>query len=277
MSFQHLKEAVQHSKNISDLPIPLLLVWRKALMILRGMYCGETTEPCDFLQKPESFVMHAISNLAPFAPRSFLILAAKLYAETCLHLTDSSGNTPLHILVSHEVKSNIGSKLNSFAIDLFTKVYPQASKVRNFSKRYPLHLALESGKEYKNGISSLIESHPDSLEYRDPKTGLYPFMQCRSQSLDSSFQLLKSCPHLVQSGFNEISYNEVNATKSINSIYSDLLKNTSTSFVSVGTDESFYIAPTLSQVIKKRKLTSKMDMTHFDNSTTKTKARRVSL
>jgi hypothetical protein len=67
--------------------------------------------------------------------------------------------------------------------------------------RLPLHLALQTGKRWTEGVQHLLEVHPDSVGIRDPDSSFYPFMlaACNCPDLGSTYGLLRSNPNLLES------------------------------------------------------------------------------
>lgn len=61
-------------------------------------------------------------------------------------------------------------------IDLLVHLDPRAASVPDLDGRLPLHLAVEAGKAWDDGLRSLIWAAPRALETRDVETRLYPFM-----------------------------------------------------------------------------------------------------
>lgn len=75
-----------------------------------------------------------------------------------------------------------------------------AACIPDLSGRLPLHLALESGKKWNQGICNLVEVHPDSLACLDTATSLYPFMlaaQGEVSDLSTVYQILRLNPSVM--------------------------------------------------------------------------------
>uniref|UniRef100_A0A7S1BLW8 Uncharacterized protein n=1 Tax=Corethron hystrix TaxID=216773 RepID=A0A7S1BLW8_9STRA len=69
-------------------------------------------------------------------------------------------------------------------VELVLKEFPEAAKFRNNAGMFPLHLALSSGKTWKEGVQALVDAFPQALGYKDPITKLYPFMLAASAKND---------------------------------------------------------------------------------------------
>ena len=117
-------------------------------------------------------------------------------------------------------------------IDVLLQACPVIVKEHNAQSKLPIHVALEAGRDWDNGIHSLLEAHPSILFQNDPeelpslldvcqgrapslgksvssnasasslsmndKLDLFPFMYAASSggSLSAIYQLLRACPEL---------------------------------------------------------------------------------
>ena len=199
-SYASVKKAVHNAKCVNDLEPELRNAWRKILLILRAMYCGRTEEPSNFGTVLESHVLHAVAHYAPYCPRTLIILMVRMY-ESCLHVRDSRGRTPLAVLTNHRVRTKQGRRLNGFAINLFASVAPESVKKCDKLGMYPLHTALETGKKYED-VVTILNAAPDVLEKPSGKDGLHPFMISAASDVgcvDAVFQLLRRNPHVLTS------------------------------------------------------------------------------
>jgi len=71
---------------------------------------------------------------------------------------------------------SLSPPLSRSPIGMIIKAFPEAVKIRNKVGRFPIHLALATGKTWNEGVQSLIITFPQCLEMKDPVTKLYPFM-----------------------------------------------------------------------------------------------------
>jgi hypothetical protein len=120
-----------------------------------------------------------------------------------LLIPDELGNLPLHIVTSSVQQRKPSSRAQVDAllgrsgrcprytklvertprpslykvsiIKILLEAHPDAAAVKNNQGRYPLHLALASGKTWDGGIRELVTSYPDAVREADPVTGLFPF------------------------------------------------------------------------------------------------------
>lgn len=200
VSYASVKQAVHNAKCVNDLEPELRYAWRKILLILRAMYCGTTEEPCNFGTVLEPHVLHAVAHYAPYCPRTLIILMVRMY-ESCLHVRDSRGRTPLAVLTNHRVHTKQGRRLNGFAMNLFASVAPESVDKCDKLGMYPLHTALETGKKYED-VETILNAAPDVLEKPSGKDGLHPFMISAANNVgcvDAVFQLLRRNPHVLTS------------------------------------------------------------------------------
>jgi hypothetical protein len=103
-------------------------------------------------------------------------------------------------------------------IDVLIEAVPCAVGVKNKEGDYPLHLALIKGrKTWRSGISSLVKARSQLVQVRDRESGLFPFQAAaavasssfatqfisyiddssESEILETIFQLLLCCPHII--------------------------------------------------------------------------------
>lgn len=71
---------------------------------------------------------------------------------------------------------SLSPPLSRSPIGMIIEAFPEAVKIRNKVGRFPIHLALSTGKTWNEGVQSLILTFPQCLEMKDPVTKLYPFM-----------------------------------------------------------------------------------------------------
>lgn len=164
-------------------------------------------------------------------PRGVVLLAVLALPLSARH-QDSLGNLPLHYAASRcSYKKAIPLGATSIprlvcdtspVMDVFV-AYPGAIKVMNVYGQLPLHIAIDAEKRSRlrrdNAILSRIHQgksidivkepsttlslsrvDPESLEYLDGISGLYPFAQAASGenfSLDTIYLLLRECPSLI--------------------------------------------------------------------------------
>eukprot|EP00980_Cylindrotheca_fusiformis_P030220 scaffold24542_cov166-Cylindrotheca_fusiformis.AAC.4 len=165
-TFRYDKQAFFRDSNNS---------WKRVISIFQAVSDAE------HLEKSESFFpLHTAASRC--TPRSLFPFMLQVYKNQ-LSATDLKGRTPLMIACQ--------SPSANRSFDILTKIQyilkedPGQAKVehRESGNRLPLHVALESGICWNDGIESLIAVHPSALSKRDPISGLYPFALAAAQDL----------------------------------------------------------------------------------------------
>jgi ankyrin repeat protein len=136
-------------------------------------------------------------------------LAIRLYAHQ-LHLTDEHGNLPIHLAAQHPDLHVIPMIMDhdelsvleatESALTQLAKQHPKGAVTPNRDDRLPIHLAIESGKAYEHGIHALVHAAPQTLEQRDVKTKLPPFLLAAASPkapLTVVWELVRARPDLV--------------------------------------------------------------------------------
>jgi ankyrin repeat protein len=113
---------------------------------------------------------------------------------------DSVGRLPLHEAASrsgYSIKVPLGISQADQLIEEESPVhtllqeFPEGARIADAQLQLPLHCAIEANSSSKI-IEELLRYHPDALERRDGKTGLYPFMQ--ANGVEVAFMLLQRDP-----------------------------------------------------------------------------------
>mmetsp|Transcript_14241 Transcript_14241/g.34338 ORF Transcript_14241/g.34338 Transcript_14241/m.34338 type:complete len:454 (-) Transcript_14241:2331-3692(-) len=156
----------------------------------------------------------------------FLEVAILSFPESHLQYVDpKTGNWLLHAACSRPPLTLTRHRTNRAAtttsphsdnnndrdlIDIFVNVLPSTAAVKNNNGDYPLHLAITKGRRtWHTGISSLVRARSQLVHVRDRESGLYPFQLAasvagkvvdESPALETIFQLLLSCPHILTEG-----------------------------------------------------------------------------
>ena len=177
----------------------------RIILIVQMAYSGNVVR--------EENLLHAASSLAgasgPYLPQPLLFLFHWMHKEKT-KMRDDKGRLPLHYsLMNHqsiieespnkpvkkETKDNVW-------VDMLIGSFPEGTKVADKTLRLPLHYALDTPCCNLEVVNKLILNHPESLERRDPITGLYPFQQAAESDLSTSFYLLRRAPNLVASSLH---------------------------------------------------------------------------
>lgn len=155
-------------------------------------------------------------------------LAIRLYPHH-LHLNDEHGNLAIHLAAKHNSLNIIpmlvashnapslheqhGNELSivnatESALTQLSKAYPKGAVTPNRQDRLPIHLAIESGKAFENGIHALVQAAPQTLEQRDSRTKLYPFLLAAASPkapLTVVWELIRARPDLIRVGITRAS------------------------------------------------------------------------
>jgi hypothetical protein len=161
-------------------------------------------------------------------PRALVKALAIFFSDHCV-VRDSFGNTPLCLAAAAPVRED--KKEFDFSdesddessqedstqereedetqqahsvLEIIVSANPKAASIPNPLGRFPLALALETGKSFEE-VLPLIKAYPQALEIKDATTHLYPFMIAAAVTpprrgpnlLDTVFDLLRMQPDLV--------------------------------------------------------------------------------
>lgn len=131
----------------------------------------ETASECDQSNGHDWKILHACLGLQGCSP-PLIWLSMTIHPEQ-IHLSDHEGNLPIHLAAANRV---IGGQTLRPVIEVLLKQYPTSVCALNAEGRFPLHLALESGKRWDGGVSAILKVAPELVVERDVASGLFPFM-----------------------------------------------------------------------------------------------------
>ncbi|GFH59821.1 hypothetical protein CTEN210_16297 [Chaetoceros tenuissimus] len=185
----------------SDSPL-----WTKLCIIARASYLAINEFPKDWKSK-EIPLLH---TLVEFGGHVDIIQhALDLYPHEIL-MRDSKGRTPL--CIASETVDNgdhTGIKTREGVIDVLLDARrsgKEAAKMVNHEQRLPLHVAVEKGRSWHNGVETIVNAEPMALQTRDMQTGLYPFQLAAIQSfnwdnadINTVYSLLYANPDVMRS------------------------------------------------------------------------------
>jgi hypothetical protein len=176
----------------------------RIILIAQMAYKGERTSDVNQIT---DYLLHVASSLAsggtsgPRLPQPLLFLFHWMHPEQ-VKVRDDKGRLPLHyaLMKSRQTETSPRECKDNVWVNMLLESYPEGAKVADKALRLPIHYALDSLKtgvdDGNDGIiDKLIHHHPESLERRDPKSGLYPFQQ--AVDLSDCFLLLRRAPNLV--------------------------------------------------------------------------------
>eukprot|EP00554_Chaetoceros_debilis_P013753 CAMPEP_0194126746 /NCGR_PEP_ID=MMETSP0150-20130528/60153_1 /TAXON_ID=122233 /ORGANISM="Chaetoceros debilis, Strain MM31A-1" /LENGTH=706 /DNA_ID=CAMNT_0038820625 /DNA_START=77 /DNA_END=2197 /DNA_ORIENTATION=+ len=113
-------------------------------------------------------LVHAVVMFNEWLPAEVLEFAIQLKPEQLEQKDDLKGDLPLHIATSMNADPKI--------ISMLIKHFRDAAEFKNASGQLPLHIALSNSSANINTINNLLEAFPHACQYKDPKSGLLPFM-----------------------------------------------------------------------------------------------------
>lgn len=125
---------------------------------------------------------------------------------------DAHGNLPIHLAAMHEelpsiplmLENSSNSKMRQASASALTQLAqhcPKSASTVNASGKLPIHLAIECGKSYANGINALVCAAPFTLEVpAPPPIRLAPFLLAAASSkasLTVVWELIRARPDLI--------------------------------------------------------------------------------
>jgi hypothetical protein len=175
----------------------LLRVRRKAKLLIKAMYHGSICDPLpnNVLWRP----LHACAGVAN-CPTSFMQMATKSNLHL-LHEPDENGNLPLHIAAANPHSTNDPEE-HFKTVAYLVEQNPAAAAARNNQGELPLHLAVQHGKLWEEGVKEIYEAFPAAVCERDKDWQLYPFKVAAiegkgtMESMNTCYMLLRSFPEL---------------------------------------------------------------------------------
>lgn len=224
-------DAIENVNSHEDLSGELLEAWNKTEFLLRCAHLG-TLEVAATAKRFRT--LHAAA--AVDCPRPILKIAAQLHQQQ-IHERDEDGRTPLMIACSapvfqvrdlsdagytledvihgDEINNNgIAQQNNNSAaadqgrpqpsvIEILIRanedtVSASGARLSDPSGRLPLHMALETGKPWNQGVKCLVDAFPESVSIADRSSKLFPFQLAATGDLSSAFELLRLDPTLLE-------------------------------------------------------------------------------
>ena len=116
---------------------------------------------------------------------------------------DHSGNLPLHTAAAKPISRRCIANHVQIVKSLIL-FYPKACKSTNNQGKYPLNLAIESGKNWKSGVRNILNAFPEAIDSLDLDARLYPFLFARASTgtgadVSNLFKLITMFPNVVPS------------------------------------------------------------------------------
>jgi ankyrin repeat protein len=150
-------------------------LWDKATLLLQAAYQhSSNVSP----QVPLPFQsLHAAISLDLYLPESVIPMMIEADPEQLEQADPITGQLPLALSAGAYHYSTSRSET---LIKLLLQAYPRAAQSRDLQGRFPLSLALASGKRWDAGVERLLLAAPDTLLWRDGQTGLLPALLAAS-------------------------------------------------------------------------------------------------
>jgi len=194
-----------------SMKVSMLNYYDKMSMLVTAACLG-TVAPSDDVKAGFSLVHGAIS-VPETIDSAFFELALKMPENVSKwQKLDSNGRLPLHIAagrqfpyVPNEMRYSRFDRAFRTAneaeiIDLLVDYHKSSAQVRDAAGFFPFDLAIENGKTLNQGVRSILIANPSALEARSIDVRFYPCILeslARHDSLDGTFELLRSKPNLV--------------------------------------------------------------------------------
>jgi ankyrin repeat protein len=193
-------QAMKQKNGLEDLFSNLVL--ERISLIIHKAHSSE--------KESNRLILHAISSLHGYNGLTFPIPLLSMFQ--CIHkekikIRDEKGRLPLHYAVMNNKLMDFNnldmtrsSKENNMVVSLL-EIFPDGAKFVDFSNRLPIHYALDCSEINLDVVSSLVSNFPESVNWRDPRSGLYPFQQAGMSDTGVSYYLLRRDPNLVIPAF----------------------------------------------------------------------------
>lgn len=143
-----------------------------------------------------SYVLHGL--LLGHAPLSLLQFCLH-YQPVTASATDTSGNRPLHVLVTNRPYAG---KKEREAVAAVVRAAPSAARIPNGEGVIPLQLAIYN-KAPTEIVEILLAAAPETISCRDVVHGLYPFQLAAAEqgssiaTVNTIYRLLRQQPDLL--------------------------------------------------------------------------------
>lgn len=220
-------DVINSVQSFADLRGELLDAWRKTELLLQCSYLNNLNHPSHFFS-----MLHAAA--AVDCPRPIVKIAARVLPHL-LDVRDDDGRTPLMVACEtpiYKVRdlSDEGFSLEHVVYEENNQVQPiekedaellvsgqphptviqillenhhneasHGAAVTDPSGRLPLHIALNSGKRWHQGIRDLVEYYPESVKVADQSSKLFPYQLAATKAdLSTCYELLRCHPDLVK-------------------------------------------------------------------------------
>ena len=161
--------------------------WKKASLLILTEYTGKVLLHVDD-DVDGGYIVHACAGIDK-CPPALLEYAMLLHPEQ-LVIPDENGQLPLHIAASRS---------DTIILTDILGACPGASRLRNGQGQLPFELAVESGRQWTDGVGQLLEANPGSLEALNVDERVYPLIWSRlSASPNVIFESIRARPSICR-------------------------------------------------------------------------------
>ena len=175
-------------------------VWNKMMTLIYCAYYGSMKYVKEVMLKCPQDMLPVHSAVYCAAPASVLRLLIHLHPQHLLR-RDKNGDTPLAMSMkspSYEQQWCEGCRNQTnhherySHVEVILSAAPEAAKIANHNGRLPLHMAIENGMYWSDGLEDIFMAYPHGAHFQDTTNNLLPFMNaCQSKvSQSSSSELL---------------------------------------------------------------------------------------
>jgi ankyrin repeat protein len=220
-----LKKRIRHLvranrlKSLVEFP-PLKELWNKTVLLCSHLL----QKTMRHSREPPPHTVNAVSSLVCFGgmdsldcPTISVWMALQITRDYDLLEPDEDGNLLLHraaasaplstLTLSSKVEAYMERKAsgewNWFAhrsvIAQLCHLEPDAATVRNRNGQLPLHVAIDNGKSWNDGVEDLLNAYPNSIDIPDPVSGLPPLLLsgCSNLDLSTIFEIARNHTNVV--------------------------------------------------------------------------------
>lgn len=161
--------------------------WKKTSLLIQTEYTGNVLLDVDD-DVDNAYIVHACAGIDG-CPPALLEYAMLLHPEQ-LMIPDENCQLPLHIAASRS---------DTIILTDILGACPGASKMRNRRGQLPIELAVESGRQWTDGVGQLLEANPGSLEVLNIDERVYPLIWSRlSGGSNAIFESMRARPSVCR-------------------------------------------------------------------------------
>jgi len=193
--------------------------WEKIQLLLKAAYHNSVDDPLPGNKKWR--VLHATAGSD--CPSELLRLVLKL-CRVQLFIKDEDNRLPLHIAAAAPlyIKQPFESHSDPVICKL-ASTFPDGALEVDKEGRLPLHIALDHHKTWNDGVSRLLQLHPQTARVCDPKTRLYPFMLAAIG--DSESKIREECSRIAKATFKSVVWKKIHSSRKDIEIQKVIAKN----------------------------------------------------